>query len=799
MRKKMFAALGIILMLFAFVACQGEPTTISEEQAKANGLAADYISSIRYAEVLNVAFKNNNSNLTVENATADSVTVTFNNYTGDAVPATGDIKGIKSGSLRYTFTETKAATGKGYTIETAKPLVFILKDGSTAADTIAFKISGSCEIELTTDSSNKITGVKSAEFGEVTGAEEITVGGDMPVALEDIEIDIDNSTPSTEQPTEPTEKIYKLEKNTNVSEIKDFATYDGIKGNGKDGEGKYVLTIDKAITISKDFTFDNVILDGDREKTDNANKPNTTAGIIIDAGSSGVEISVKDSAVRDFGIAFFSDNINEDDTLSNGLLTMEITGSSFTNCYKGLYATNLKDLTVTDSEFTNMGTDSSAPTNPDNPSTPDLMNRSGSAFDINQMVAGNSIVIEDSTFSQCGAAQTETGTTSGAIKVKIRGGENEKNYVTSPNGDIPKDANGSFVAGLTVKNCSFNGNRMDIVLGTDKNVDSADFEFTYTAGSGTKEPKIEDNAENTLVIVKNTDYSDIDDEISNYAGIRGTSDKPTISIAAGQEITPVDAKDEEASKFVLRSIKLEGSATSPDATGKPVGIDLSSLTKDITLTIADSEIKNFGIAIMSGIKPSTENGKIAMLTLNIEDSDFSNCYKGLYVTNLQNLTVTDSTFTDMGLASKPSTETDGTQGKISRSGAAFDINQMVAGNDVKFSSSTFTNCGGSKETGENEEITSGAIKVKLRGGTGDDFEPTGDIPKAAKGSLVSFVVENTCVFADSNRADIVIGTGGIESTGLSEKIIEAIPEKDAKDNKIDIENNSEAVTETNGQ
>ena len=59
MRKKMFAALGIILLLFAFVACQGEPTTISEEQAKANELAADYISSIRYAEVLNVAFKNN--------------------------------------------------------------------------------------------------------------------------------------------------------------------------------------------------------------------------------------------------------------------------------------------------------------------------------------------------------------------------------------------------------------------------------------------------------------------------------------------------------------------------------------------------------------------------------------------------------------------------------------------------------------------------------------------------------------------------------------------------------------------
>ena len=605
----------------------------------------------------------------------------------------------------------------------------------------------------------------------------------MPVNIEDIEIDIDNSTPSTE-PSEPTEKIYTLEKDTKVSEIENLASYDGIEGNGKEGEGKYVLTIDKAITISKDFTFNNVILDGDRAKTDSTSEPNTTAGINIDAGTSGVKISVTNSTVRNFGIAFFS----ADTTLSKGLLTMEITSSSFTNCYKGLYATNLKDLTVTDSEFTNMGTDSSAPTDPNNPTTSDLMKRSGSAFDINQMVAGNSIVIENSTFSQCGVAEdTQEKTTSGAIKVKVRGGDNETGT------DIPENANGSFAAGLTVEKCTFNSNRKDIVLGTDKSVDSADFNFTYTAG--TENPKIEDNAENTLVIVKDTAYSEIESKISEYAGIRGTSDKPTISIAEGRKITLVDAKDEEASKFVLRSIKLEGSATSPDATGEPVGIDLSSLTKDITFTIADSEIKNFGIAIMSGIKPSTENGKIAMLTLNIEDSDFSNCYKGLYVTNLQDLTVTGSTFDKMGEAST-SSDDGSISGKISRSGAAFDINQMVEGNAVKFSSSTFSNCGGEKVTTGAGKLTSGAIKVKLRGGNGDT---SGDIPEAANGSLKSFIVENTCVFADSNRADIVIGTDGVESTGLSKEIIEAIPKNDANGNEIDIENNSEAVTETNEQ
>ena len=750
MRKKMFAALGIILMLFAFVACQGEPTTISEEQAKANELAADYISSIRYAEVLNVAFKNNNSALTVENATADSVTVTFNNYTGDAVPATGDIKGIKEGSLKYTFattapTATKAAT-KGYTIETVDPLVFSLKDGSTAEDTIEFKISGSCTIDLTiTDS--KITGVKDAEFGEVK-AEGITVGS-MPVNGDDIEITIDNSTPSTDEPSEPTKKIYELTKNTNVSEIENLASYDGIEGNGKEGEGKYVLTVDTAITISKDFTFNNVILDGDRAKTDSTSEPNTTAGINIDAGTSGVKISITNSTVRNFGIAFFS----ADTTLTKGLLTMEITDSDFTGCYKGLYVTNLKDLAVKNSKFTDMGADSLGSSN--NPTTSDLMKRSGSAFDINQMVAGNRIVIENSTFSQCGATESATGTTSGAIKVKIRGGVNEKNYVTSSGGDIPTGANGSFAAGLTVKDCTFEGNRMDLVLGTDKNVDSADFDFIYKAsGTRTADPKIEDNAENTLVIVKNTDYSTIANDISKYAGIRGTSDKPTISIVENNPIKP-------SNDFIFRSITFDGRQEEQDPAEQPIGIDVSSHTEgNISITIVDSKLQNFGYAINSNkANGSGSSGSVKerTLTLTITDSDFSNCFKGLYATDIKSLTVTGGTYEGMGTASKYDKNN-----VVKRSGAAFDINQMASGDDnqIVFDGVTFKNCGGEDPADENEKVTSGAIKVKVRGGS-DDVAT--DIPKiTTPGAIKSLTVKN-CTF-EGNRADIVLGTSGYDST-----------------------------------
>lgn len=782
MRKKMFAALGIILMLFAFVACQGEPTTISEEQAKANELAADYISSIRYAEVLNVAFKNN-PDLKVEDADATSVTVTFNNYTGDAVPATGDIKGIESGSLKYTFTTTatKAVT-KSYTIETAKPLAFSLKDGSTAEDTIEFKISGSCKVDLTiTDS--KITGVKDATFGEIEKAEGIIVG-DMPVNIEDIEITIDNSTPSTDEPSEPTEKIYKLAKDTKVSEIRDvFKSYDGIKGNGTEA-GSYVLTVDSRINLTKDFTFESVILDGNRERTDKEGEPNTTVGISIEAGSSDIVISVKDSIVRDFGIAFLSDNINEDDTLSNGLLTMEITGSSFTNCYKGLYVTNLKDLSVTDSEFTNMGTDSSVPTDPNNPSTPDLMNRSGSAFDINQMLPGNSIVIEGSSFSLCGAAEdTQEKTTSGAIKVKVRGGDNEKGP------DIPQDANGQFTNGVTIENCTFNGNRKDIVIGTDKSVDSADFDFTYTAG--TENPRIEDNAENTLVIVKNTNYSDI--EISNYAGIRGAASERVVVTMGSNTITP----KANSTRFVLRSVVLQGSEQGmPEANDTPIGINLNNIAGDITLSIVDSEIKDFGTAIMSN-KVTGDSGnksnKAGKLTLIIEDSKFSNCYKGLYVTNLNDLTVTGSIFNEIGKASTPPESGEPTiPEKMKRSGAAFDINQTTQGGSIVIKDSTFTNCGGERVIGS--KLTSGAIKVKLRGNEGDT---SSDVPQNANSSFEGFMVDEACIFRN-NRADIVIGTSNVPSTAMDEELMN-IADTDAEGHEIFIEDKSLPSSDTSEQ
>lgn len=727
MRKKMFAALGIILMLFAFVACQGEPTTISEEQAKANELAADYISSIRYAEVLNVAFKNN-SDLKVEATDATSVTVTFNNYTGDAVPASGDIKGIKEGSLKYTFTTPKAPTDKDYTIETVDSLVFILKDGSTAEDTIEFKISGSCEIDLTTDSSNKITGVKDAEFGEIETAEKITVG-DMPVNGDDIEITIDNSTPSTE-PSEPVEpNLYSLTENKNYSDIKEvLKNYDGIKG--KSG---VVLTVDETIKLDKSFTFEDISLKGGQTEQ---NADESPIGIDLSDSTGDITLTIKNSKLQDFGYAICSNKANgkgENGTVNNGSLTLVIENTDFSNCYKGLYATDIKNLTVEGGTYDGMGKAATTEN--------DVVKRSGAAFDINQMYAGGgNITFTGVTFKNCGGSDTTSKTTSGAIKVKVRGGEDDAAT------DIPAITNAGKITSLTVKDCTFEGNRADVVIGTSGYHSTSNFDYSIQSDC-----LVENNSLKFYTVTTNANYSTLNIELDKYEGIRGNGKGDDCVVLT------VDEPIELTKDFTFENIILKGSQATQQPSAEPTGIDLSSSTEDITLTIKNSKLQDFGYAICSNkANGSGENGTVnkGSLTLVIENSDFSNCYKGLYATDIKNLTVTGGTYDKMGTAA-----TEEPNDVVKRSGAAFDINQMYSeGENITFTNVTFSDCGGTDNTAK---TTSGAIKVKVRGGN-DDVAT--DIPKiTTPGAIKSLTVKN-CTF-EGNRADVVLGTSEYKSTG----------------------------------
>lgn len=177
----------------------------------------------------------------------------------------------------------------------------------------------------------------------------------------------------------------------------------------------------------------------------------------------------------------------------------------------------------------------------------------------------------------------------------------------------------------------------------------------------------------------------------------------------------------------------------------------------------------------------------------IEDSEFSNCYKGLYVTNLDDLTVTGSIFDEIGKASTPPESGEPTiPEKMKRSGAAFDINQTTQGGSILIKDSTFTNCGGARATGSG--LTSGAIKVKLRGNSGDT---SGDVPQNTNSSFEGFTVDGACIFRD-NRADIVIGTSNVSSTAIEEGK-RHIAEYDAENHKILIENKSQPSSDTSEQ
>ena len=103
---------------------------------------------------------------------------------------------------------------------------------------------------------------------------------------------------------------------------------------------------------------------------------------------------------------------------------------------------------------------------------------------------------------------------------------------------------------------------------------------------------------------------------------------------------------------------------------------------------------------------------------------------------------------------------------VTRSGSALDINQMIPGGAISITGSTFTKCGDPKDI-ENDKITSGAIKIKIRGAEGDEAT---DIPKIATPGKFTSVTISGCTFgggennALDNRYDVVLGTSGYSST-----------------------------------
>ena len=230
----------------------------------------------------------------------------------------------------------------------------------------------------------------------------------------------------------------------------------------------------------------------------------------------------------------------------------------------------------------------------------------------------------------------------------------------------------------------------------------------------------------------------------DYDGVKGTT---------GSVIT-VDEPIVLTKDFVFDSVTLDGGRTESDSKENPIGINLSSSRSDITITIKDSELKNFGYAITSNKASGSkadDTSKVlgGTLTLIIENTDFSNCFKGLYATDIKNLTVKGGSFVDMGAESVSTTV-------VTRSGSALDINQMINGGTISITGATFEKCGKVGDT----NVTSGAIKIKTRGGEEDKAT---DIPSIAAGVKFDSVTVSGCTFKE-NRCDIVLGTSKYSTT-----------------------------------
>ena len=235
--------------------------------------------------------------------------------------------------------------------------------------------------------------------------------------------------------------------NNNVEAIKALIEDDSVLGIWSENQIVIETKASEAFTVNRDFGFYNVAFEADLEGKDHPVSDKETTGKTHAINISGNDVTVTIEKVN-FKNYTHALTVNDDSSV-----TLVLEDSKFDNCFKGLYAEGLDNLYVDNIIMTNMGIGSVASSS-EKPTEAEKQARSGSGFDINQAEAGSKISILNSTFNGCGdpADKENSGITSGAIKIKVRGTD----Y---------KDANGSFKA-VEIENNKFSGNRYDVVLGT---------------------------------------------------------------------------------------------------------------------------------------------------------------------------------------------------------------------------------------------------------------------------------------------------------------------------------------------
>ena len=223
----------------------------------------------------------------------------------------------------------------------------------------------------------------------------------------------------------------------------------------------------------------------------------TVNGITLKTATGELSNPTQDSELKGRGCGISTGSYQSTITLSNIILdgftygissygetTLVLNNSIIKNTtYKGIYAQKLASADFTNVTFIKNATATTLL--PDN----DPNSRSGSAIDLNLVNACDHISFTGCTFNING---DPNGSTSGAIKIKIRGGtgETESQY-SSP---------GSIIHGVSIANCIFTGNPRDVVLGTNVCPNSSDdFTVKYSGGSPIYEYNPGANAKNEII------------------------------------------------------------------------------------------------------------------------------------------------------------------------------------------------------------------------------------------------------------------------------------------------------------
>ena len=356
---------------------------------------------------------------------------------------------------------------------------------------------------------------------------------------------------------------------------------------GKDFGGSYTIDRDVTIKAADGVTFSgNIVIES--SSVTRTTGPNVTIeGVAFKGNGSGTAISVKNGSLTMTGGSITDyDNGIVAGTRGGAAVDISVDNVEFTELdEKGIYGEAFGDLTVKNSTFNGAGNDASGAGNP-------YTGRSAAAIDINQTVAGGSVSITGNTFVDCG----DNGSTSGAIKIKVRDISVEQSYGQA--GDFAAEHNelvGSFEA-VSVTNNTFTNCSRDIVVGTGYVAKT----YVDMTQSGNESYESDGTTTRDLIFVDNAHVDDAESLMNAFAD----EDLVLIEVFANITTTDIIVVDKPGKSVVLDlngyTITANDTTTSTE-NGVSIGAGFLYLA-DGTLTVKDGTVN----AIEDSFRVQTE-------------------------------------------------------------------------------------------------------------------------------------------------------------------------------------------------